>query len=216
MLSFETTDSWGWTFDLTVGLDTNTFTNTATSAYASIVALTAWANDTARPWYPTSTFSWGWLRDEVTGGAYLYFESNHLFKNSGGASSTLKFLAQTSGSSVISGTTSAVGTWAPKSGLSVYDNYRFLSENGDASATGAVRPGLQATSAYRPKVEAAGTSQDAARMTYILGRTSNPRRAWAYRKDAKTWQRFAIGTVERNRLDGVLYAFEIEAGGPTV
>lgn len=211
MLSLETRDTWTFNLSVTVGASTEVYSNTATSSYASILAFVAWANSGARAWTGSCTFGWSWARDASTGGAILTLVANNFFTIDGGSTPTLGFPALAFPDTSVIADTPAVGTWAPKAfGLSGY--YRFMDEAGDASATGAIRPGTPAKAAYRPSVEAVGTAQDAARLTYILGRASNPRRAWAWRKDSNTWIYLAVGSVDR-QLDGNLFAFSMDTRG---
>jgi hypothetical protein len=211
MLSLETRDIWGFNLTVTVGASTEVYANTATSAYATILAFVAWANHATRAWTGTITFGWSWERQSGTGGAILTLMASGYFTLDGGATATLGFAAMAFPDLSVVGDTAALGTWAPKTlGLSRY--YRFLDDAGDASATGAIRPGTPSKAGYRPEVEAVGTAQDAARLTYVLGRASNPRRAWVWRKDSNTWIYLAVGAVDRS-LDGNLFTFTFDARG---
>lgn len=210
LIALETRDNWAFSVSVTVGAGSAPYTNTAASAYGAIAGLVVWANAVSRPWHATNTFGWSWVRDAATGGAILTLQSNSSFTLGSGA--TLLGLGAGTGTAIV-GNAPAAGTWAPKGILSITRYYRTLDGEGDASATGAVRHGLPSKALYRPEVEAVATPQDAARLTYVTGKASNPRRGWFYRKDADTWYYLTVGEITRAPVAGALYQISFETFG---
>lgn len=212
MLSVETRDTWTYSLLVTVGASSATYAATASSAYASMLALVAWANNAARPWYGSRTFTWAWSRDSGTGGALLTLSASGTFSVNAGAATVLGMPAAGPVTSV-TGTSPALGTWAPKGLIGVSRYYREFDDEGEASATGAIRPGSPSKAAFRPEVSAFGTAQDAARLTYVLGKASNPRRGWIDRLDTGAWVYLTLGEVSRTQSDGTLYGFTFDTRG---
>ncbi len=212
MLSLETLDTWtSATFAVTSNaIGPLTYHFSGSSAYDEMEAFKAWflAN------FGGATVTWTWVRDtfDLYGGARLrlIFTGPTTLTPNAQATALLGFVALFSTSHLAGA--NAVGTWAPKSRIAVGKHYKFLDGQGDASATGAIRPGSGATAAYKPEVEAAGTDSDAARITYILGRASNPRRGWIWQVSTSTWLHLAIGQASRSTLDATLYKFNLDCG----
>lgn len=207
MLSLRTGSGWSWSLTVTVGAGVDTYTNTATSAFESISALTTWLNDAgSRPW--GSGWSWTWQRQDSTAGALLVLRYNTGFVLNGGASAALGFVAGAYVNTA-TGTTSALGTWAPEPYLSVRYDLGNLAE-GDASGNGSVRPGSIGLANLSFDIEGIGKAIDAARLSSILIAAISPRVAWVYITWSGAWADVALGEVRRTRED-TTYRFGLEA-----
>lgn len=213
MLALETTASWAFSVDVTVGGNTETYTNSASDrdAVTAMTMLVAWANDAGRAWTGTRTFSWEWARHAATGGALLILACSGTFSLSVGAALNLGLPAAAGVVGVV-GTAPALGTWAPISRLSIRGNLRVLAA-GDGCGDGAVRPGVPGTAAKNPKAEAIGTAIDAARLAAILATASNPRRCLVYQLHKDTWLTRALGEITRSSSGPMYYAFELTLAG---
>jgi len=212
VLSLRTSDAWSTLeIDVTVAPDpAETYTNASTdsSSYESIEAFVDWLNDAGRAWFGVVLFTWAWSRDAPTGGALLTLTARGgLFSIDGGAAATLG-LALSAGVSSVTGT-AAAGTWAPAGGMAVGRYMRQLGK-GDASADGAVRPGVPGAAHYRPTVSGTGTAVDAARFASILGDAENPRVAVVYQKHLATWRTLALGPINRSPVSTMHYRFDLE------
>ena len=212
MLSLETRDTWAFSVTVTVGASSDTLATTCGSAYATIAALIAWANAAGRPWFGMRTFAWSWARDTATCAAKLTLSATGAFSIDAGTYATLGLDAASAVTSV-TGRTVALGTWAPAGHVGVSAYYREMEDDGDAAASGAIRPGSPARGLFTPQVVALGSAQDAARLTYLLGQASNPRRGWFRRQDANVWVYLAVGEVGRSQVDGTLYSWTFDARG---
>lgn len=217
MLAVETGDVWAFSVDVTVAPVVETYTNSANDkdAYAAIVALVAWANSVARPWYGARVFSWSWARQSSTGGALLTLSATGgVFSITAGANARLGLPAAANVTSV-AGTTAATGTWAPVSRLAVARNLRVLGE-GDANGDGAVRPGVPGLAGSRPTLAAIGTAIDAARIAAVLAVASNPRRATCYQTHTDTWLEVALGAATRGAVSTTHYRFDFACARETL
>ncbi len=213
MLAIETTATWAFSVDVTVGVNTETYTNLAADrdAVTAVTALVAWANDAGRAWSGSRTFSWDWSRHSDSGGALLVLACSGTFSLSAGAATNLGLPAAVGVVGVV-GTAPALGTWAPVSRVSVRGNLRVLAA-GDGCGDGAVRPGVPGTAAKNPQVSAIGTAIDAARLAAILATASNPRRCLVYQLHKATWLTRALGDISRSSAGPMHYAFELTLAG---
>jgi|694.fasta_scaffold11896_13 hypothetical protein len=207
MLSLRTSSGWSWSLTVTVGAGVDTYTNTATSAFESVAALVQWLNDTSsRPW--GSGWSWTWQRQDSTAGALLVLRYNTGFMLNSGASAALGFVAGAYVNTA-TGTTAALGTWAPEPPLSVRYDLGNLAE-GDASGNGSVRPGSIGLANLGFDIEGIGKAIDAARLSSVLAAATSPRVAWVYITWSGSWADVSLGEVRRTRED-TTYRFSLEA-----
>lgn len=216
MLALETTHSWGWALDVTVGAATETYTNAVTDSDAatSVQALVDWLNAPGRAWFATRAFAWTWARQASTGAAILTLTATGgTFSINAGALATLGFAAAAGVTSVTG--SAAVGTWAPVSGVSVRRDFRLLSE-GDAGGNGAVRPGVPGLACRAPRLEAVGTATDAARLAAVLATASSPRRAMLWQVHTGSWVEVALGPVSRSPQGTLHYQFTFDVAGDAV
>lgn len=217
MLAIETTDTWTFSVDMTVGVNTETFTGAAADrdAYAATVAFVAWANAAGRAWTGTRTFSWTWVRQSSTGGAILVLSATGgTFTITAGAAARLGLPASV-GATIVIGTTAATGTWAPVSTIAISRNLRVLGK-GDACGDGAVRPGVPGLAGSRPSLAAIGTATDAARVAAVLADASNPRRATGYQRHTDSWLEVALGRASRGAVSTTHYRFDFEVARETL
>lgn len=217
MLAVETTDTWTFSVDVTVGAATETFTNAAADkdAYAAITAFVTWLNAAGRAWFGTRTFSWTWARQSSSGGAILVLSATGgVFTITAGASARLG-LPAAAGVTTVIGTTAATGTWAPVSKLAMARNLRLLGK-GDACGDGAVRPGVPGLAGSRPSLAAIGTAVDAGRVAAVLADASNPRRATGYQTHTDTWLEVALGRHSRGAVSTTHYRFDFEVARETL
>lgn len=235
MLSLQTRDGWttaAATIQVGVHVDTWNATTIAPSAVDALQALTAWANDPARPWWGLALFDWGWDRQPTTGGAVL------IVRNSGGVWSwtpnatalALLGIAAAVGVLEVTGTTAAVGTWAPgpTGQLALKLGVLWLRSSGQASAVGAVRSGVPGLAPWVARCTPVTRAQDAARLTAILAVAAHPRRAWLrvsnvarssefmVPPDVAGWRLVALGEVTRSRQGTALWRHELAVAGEAV
>lgn len=215
MLAFQTTNTWTWTMDVTVGAATETYTNAATDAdvVASIAALVSWANDAGRAWFGTRTFAWTWARQASTGAGLLTLAATGgLFSITAGSLPTLGFAAA-AGISTITGS-AAAGSWAPLS-HAISRDFRLL-DKGDAGGAGAIRPGVPGLAHREPKLTAIGSATDAARLAAVLALASTPRRLRVWQTHTGSWVEVALGAVNRTAQGPTLYSFTFDVAGDAV
>lgn len=240
MLSLQTRDNWhAAQVTIKVGAPSATWTcpATANSAVDAANDLGSWANDAARPWAGLALFSWSWARHAPSGGAkFKLINSGGAFDYTpNGAAVTLLGLPAMAGQVQVTGTAPAAGSWAPgpTGYLALQLGVLWLKAGGQASAVGAVRPGVTGLAPWvascRPVVEA----QDAARLAALLGVASHPRRAWlrvsntegmvaAFGEtvtppgDLAGWRLVALGQVQRQRQGASLWQCDLAVAGEAV
>jgi hypothetical protein len=215
MLSLETNETWAWTITVQIGAFVDTFTNTEPSTFGSLEAFVAWANAAARPWPDTVFWRWTWVQDPATGGAKITLWSTDAATLTMSAAATGRWGIASGVGVTFAGTTAASGTWAPGPVglLSAVLDVPFLGDDGDASATGAVRPGVPGLAGRRPIVSGTCDALQHARLISILRLASNPRRGWVYQRHTATWIDIAIGGYTRQAVNSLWWRVQLEAGG---
>ncbi len=233
VLSLQTNDAWNGSIIvdvLVIGVaDTFNMNASHNSAFEQAQDFAVWLNDAARPWAGV-TWEWDWSRQESTSGATFTF-SNGASQNTSmtfDATAAARFgIASQSGHPIV-GANAASGTFAPpRHGyVAIRRHKRQLDENGNASGAGCIRPGVPGLAHYLPQVSAAGTAQDAARMADIQTRGSHPRRAWIRDQTIHIfsqtganndgWHQYALGKVERARVNAALWSFTFNCVGDAI
>jgi hypothetical protein len=217
MMAFSTADNWAWYLTVTDPNTTDdTYANTATNARDSAVALLVWLNQVGRPWYGSGlTFYTTWARDDY-GGAVLTLGATAPFELDGGAYATLALDADTYYINPYRavGLAAAAGTWWPKVPASVR-SYARHTASGDASASGATRPGAPGLGHYLPAVEAIATATEAARLSAVLADCTTPRVVTVEQEHTGGWLSLAVGDVQRSR-QGMAYRIRFDAAGAPV
>lgn len=211
MLSLRTTGSWAFMLDVTVGVDTDTYVNTAKSAWEAMEALCAWANSPLRPWFPQpGSFTWTFQQATASPFVQLVLKFPDTFELDAGSLAWLGFNADVySGQAV--GDDYAVGAWLPSAGIAVRSYERSLPE-GDSASAGTTRPGSPGAASYGAEIEAIGTALDASVLTFNLINSPSPRVCWIYQTHKAAWRQFALGDVSRSREDAT-YRFTFEVVG---
>lgn len=227
MLSTETRDAWASAaVDVTVGAATESYTHTGHgSAYHLINDFVTWANAGGRAWSGAALFTWSWQRAtnrgaavsvSVSGVASATFAPNSTW-------TTLTNMASAT-AATWSATDGAKGTACPSRGLTVADGqgsghwtvrraYRFSGDGGDASAAGAIRPGVPGLFGIAPALGAIADTLDAARMRDVLAALANPRRLAVYNVERLRWHEFAFADVDVSATAPKLFAITVTAAG---
>lgn len=217
MMAFDTVDNWAWSLTVTdPATSGDTYVNAATNARDSAVALLAWANAVGRPWYATGLiFYTSWAHDDY-GGAVLTFGATAEFEIDNGAYATLALDADTYYTFPYRavGLAAAAGTWWPSVSVSVRGYARHVTD-GDASASGATRPGAPGRGHYLPAVEAIATATEAARLSAVLADCDSPRVVTVEQAHTGAWLSLAVGDVQRSR-QGLSYRVRFDAAGAPV
>ena len=211
MLALETSDTWTTgTIAVQVGsTGPYTYTLVGRDAYSEMVSFVAWCN--TRAWAPG--FTWSWARNATDGGGTLTLYAHTTCSLTCNAQATALLGFVTAGAAVShTGSTSAVGTWAPTIRIAVNKHVRLLGD-GDAGGSNLVRPGVPGLAGLRPTVEALGNVIDACRVAHILATASTPRRCWVYQTHKTTWRNYALGNVSRSAQDTTAYRFSLEVAG---
>ena len=212
MLYLTTTDNWAFSVIVTVGAyAAQVYTNSATNNNARLAseALLVYLNAPARPWAGVVTWTLSSARSSTSGTRYTYACGN-IFTLTGGAATCLGLAAGAYAGSATS-TTDAAGSWWPKIKPSVRSYARDL-DAGDASGTGATRPGSPGASLYKPSVEVIGNGTDAARLSLALKTAASPRTVLVYQALTDTWLSLSLGEIQRSR-QGVDYRFSLTCVG---
>lgn len=240
MLSLQTSDDWAAAqVTIQVGVNSATWTcpSTANSAVDAANDLVTWANDGARPWAGAVVFGWSWARQPGTGGALLELQASvGVFSYTPNtAAQVLLGIGAAVNRAAATGNLPAAGTWAP--GPSGYVALKlgeaWLKGAGQASAVGAVRPGVPGLAAWVARCQPVVKAQDVARLTYVLGDASHPRRAWMRLSNvgerlgsfaelvtdpdtATGWRLVALGQVQRAPVGVGLWRCELAVAGEAV
>ena len=212
MLYLTTRDNWAFSVTVTVAAFAGaTYTNASTNNNAQLAsaALLTWLNGAGRPWFGVVTWTLTTSRSSTSGMRYTYACGN-IFTLTGGAATCLGLAAGAYAGSATS-TTDAAGGWWPSLPISVRSYARTV-EAGDASGTGATRPGSPGAGVYVPTVEAAGDGTDAARLSVVLASAAYPRVAQIYQTKSSSWLTLSLGEVQRSR-SGVDYRFNLACVG---
>lgn len=166
------------------------------------------------------TWAWGWSRDEATGGAVLTLGVRGVAWT---WSATVDSLGRTAlgwyvdpptGTTIYTGWAPAAGTWAPGVGISLRAFFE-IPASGDANGLGVTRPDNIASALAQTNLEAVGTPVDAARLTAVLARASNPRAGKVWQQHTSQWRQLSIGAVSRNAEGLSAYRFSIQVAGVT-
>lgn len=215
MLSIETTEDWTWSIIVQIGAHVATYTNADRSTFDTLEAFTTWASAAARPWADTVLWRWSWEQDPATGGALVTLRSSDAATLTMPAAGTARLGIASGAGLAFVGATVAAGTWAPGpvGMLSVVQDLPLLGDDGDTSATGAVRPGVPGLAGRRPAVNGTCNALQHARLIAILRLASNPRRGWVYQRHTATWIDIAIGGYSRSPLNSLWWSVTLEAGG---
>lgn len=212
MLYLTTKDSWTFSVTVTVAAyAAQTYTNLSgyNNARLASQGFLWWLNDGARPWSGVVTWQLATARSSTSGERYTYSCGN-IFTLTGGAAACLGLAAGAYAGSATS-TTDAAGTWRPSVRISVRSFARSV-DAGDASGTGATRPGSPGAGLYRPTIEAIGDATDAARLSAILAQSASPRIVQIYEVESAAWRTLSLGEVQRSRA-GTDYRFDMTAVG---
>jgi len=212
MLYLATDDSWTFSVTVTVGaFAPATYTNAATDNNARLAsaAFLLWLNGGGRPWAGVVTWTLATSRSSTSGVRYTYACGN-IFTLTGGAATCLG-LAVGAYPGTVTSSADAAGSWWPSVSISVR-GYACTVEAGDASGTGAVRPGSPGAGLYVPTVEAIGDGTDAARLSSILANSASPRVVQIYQLASTQWLTLSLGEVQRSRT-GVDYRFTLACVG---
>ncbi|NDB06036.1 MAG: hypothetical protein EBX95_09905 [Acidimicrobiia bacterium] len=89
----------------------------------------------------------------------------------------------------------------------------FLGDEGNASATGAIRPGVPGLAGRKPSVVGTCDALQHARLIAILRVASTPRRGWVYQRHTQTWIDVALGGYNRSALNSLWWSVSLDAGG---
>jgi hypothetical protein len=230
MLSFETRDSWkSCSVTVTVGASVETYNHSGhASAYHLIDDFTDWANDGARGWAGAALFTWSWTR-AVNRGAQLSVSVSGVASATFAPNGFWQALTYMSGvtAATWTATDGADGTSCPSRGLvvsggqgsghwSVKRAYRFSGDGGDASANGAIRPGVPGLFGIGPAVSAVGDPSDAAAIKIATYYLSNPRRLAVYNVERKLWHELAFSDVTVEPTAPRLFSITITAAGESL
>ena len=212
MLYLVTTDSWTFSVTVTVGAyAAQTYTNSASNNNARLAsqALLTYLNAPARPWTGVVTWTLSSARSSTAGARFTYACGN-IFTLTGGAATCLGLAAGAYAGAATS-TTDAAGSWWPKVRPSVR-SYAEGVDAGDASGTGATRPGSPGAGLYKPSVEVIGNGTDAARLSLALKTAASPRLITVYQARTDSWLSLSLGEIQRSR-QGVDYRFSLTCVG---
>jgi hypothetical protein len=212
VLYLVTTDSWTFSVTVTVAAyAAQTYTNSATNNNAQLAsqALLAYLNAPARPWSGVVTWTLSSARSSTAGARFTYACGN-IFTLTGGAATCLGLAAGAYAGAATS-TADAAGSWWPKVRPAVSSYARDL-DAGDASGTGATRPGSPGASLYKPSVEVIGNGTDAARLAVVLKTAASPRVVTVYQARNDMWLSLSLGEIQRSR-QGVDYRFSLTCVG---
>jgi hypothetical protein len=228
MLSIETRDGWT-TAEMTVTVPAfppETYQHSGqASAYHLAQDFAEWAEDPARGWFPNLLVTWTWARAS-NGGALITFTASGPASITWAPNAAWTALTYQTGatSATLAGTDGAVGTSCPFRGQtatgaqgpgfwSVRRAYRFSGDDGDASATGAIRPLVPGLAGVSPMVEAVGQPRDAARLRDVQQAVSNPRRFQVYDLTQQTWREFAFARATIETVAPLVFRLKVEAAG---
>lgn len=215
-LSIETRDSWTWTGQFTVGANTRTYTNDAgdNSAYDAMVAMLAWLNAAARPWFGAITFAWS-VAQATGGGAFTLTATANFTLVASAGMTTATGLPSAAATQTIAGTV-ASGTIWPDSGVKLRQYLRQLPA-GSGAAVGSFLGAVPGLAPYRPRVQAIGSRSDAARWHEQLANAASPRRGWVYQDDVGVYRQVALGQEKIDRADARnAYNLHLEAAGEAI
>lgn len=235
MLSLQTRDSWAQaSVAVTVGAATATWTcaATSTSAFDAMTDLTTWANAAARPWFGVALFDWAWARQSSTGGAVLRIRNGGGVFGYAANATAISLLGIAAGAGALEyvGTVAAAGTWSsgPGVAISLRMGVNWLKGQGEASGVGALRPGVPGLAPWLATCRPVVNAQECARLTSVLARAANPRRAWLRLSnvarsteyivppDAAGWKLVAVGAISRNRQGASLWTIDLTISGEAV
>ena len=211
MMSIETAAPWSTaTWTVTIAATPFAFTSsTATSAYDWMTEFVAWV---PTKWGGVSV-TWSWVRDTATGGALLSMTFNFVAQLVADTDAQTAMGFGNGNASTHTATAPSSGTWAPDVPIAVSAYMRQL-DSGDAGGSRyGVRPGVPGLAGIRPKVDALGTPLDAARIGYVLGEGTHPRRAWIYQLHRALWRHLALGAVTRSAEGTSAYRWAFETAG---
>lgn len=207
-----TSDDWtAATFSLDDGGGAHVFTpaateNSAKDALDALVTFVA-AN------FPGETMASTWAEDATTGGSSVTMTfSTAVSITSNAAAQTLSGLPAVS-AFALTHTSVWAGTWHPQQGVSLTNWHRHLKGGGNASLTGAVRPGIPGTSLHRPDVQALGNDVQTGRIADIMRDIAVPSQAWIYQEPLSTWRLVSLGKIQRSRVEGNRWHFRIQVAG---
>jgi len=236
VLSLQTRDTWSAAqVTATVGGLSDVWTCGATenSAVDALNSLGSWANALARPWGGLALFAWNWARNGADAGAKASLT------NSGGVWSytpnaqaqTLLGMAAMVGQVTVTGTSSAAGTWSPgpRGYVALRGGTEWLRDSGQASAEGAVRPGVPGLAPWLARCQTTVEALELARLTDVVQKASHPRRAWLRLSnvarvsesvvapgDTSGWKLVAFGPVQRSSAGVSLWSVSLDVQGQAV
>lgn len=211
MLLLETDDDWpGCELTFTFGADTDVYLDAdALSGYDLLAGLQAWSTSGARPW-AGKTLTWlDSTRDVGDSGFKVTLGGSEAFTLAVNAAGVLLLglPANSVGVVTVAGVMAVYGSWAPaRDGeIAVLRDVRWLQGDGHASGLGAVRAGVPGLAPFAPHVTAGATALDSARLAVILASATSPRRCWIGDGGVQPWTQYAVATVDRTPVDGLLW-----------
>ena len=211
MMSIETDAPWATaTWTVTIAATPFAFTTaTATSAVDWMVEFAAWV---PTKWIGKSV-SWTWTRDTASGGAILSMTFSHSAQLVADTDAQTAMGFGNATATTHTATVPSSGTWAPDVPIAVAAYTRRLGAGDVGGGRQGVRPGVPGLAGIKPKVEALGSALDAARIGYVLGEGTHPRRAWIYQLHRDAWRHLALGAVTRPADGATAYRWTFDTAG---
>jgi len=207
-----TSDDWtAASFSLDDGGGPHVFTPDAgeNSAKDALDALTVFYFANFGP----ETMSYTWAEDATTGGSSVTMTFTAAVAiTSNAAAQALSGLPAVSASSTTHASVWA-GTWHPQDGVSLNGWHRHLKGSGNASLTGAVRPGIPGASLHRPDVQAFANPTQTGRIAWIMRSIAVPSQAWIYQETQSAWRLVSLGQIRRVRAEGKFWHYSLEVSG---
>ena len=215
-LALETVGPWGFSADVTVAGNTDTWTVAPTIAdpASAMDDLVTWCNALLRPWWGGVTFGWTATAYSGTGLAAVALTS---------AGQPFDWLPDADCETVLgihaenntyqnTLTDGAQGSFFPAAGVTVDQWVRNLGD-GNAAGIGAIRGGVPGLAGFAPKVEAVATASEVAVLIASLRYATRPRRAMLWQPHTGQWRQAAIGQVSHGRGEGAIYRIKVAARG---
>ncbi len=186
------------TCDVTVGIDTDTWTCPASidDGYAALADLADWFGDAGRPWTASMSIIWTRLGGEVFAAA-----SNPRWEVVPSTSTTFLWSTEAQAALEPDSSTDRFGTGhgaLPCNGWGLDGGTTRVGLPGMASAQGTMRPGVPVLAAIKPSAVAGFDYDGTELIAGFLARTPSPRRCWVLDIDG-VWRQYALANVGRER-----------------
>ena len=163
-------------------------------------SITAWANDAARGWSGSVTFSYSWfaVADDPRHGLRLTATESTAWRPSTALQAKLAMPSSTVDSSCVS-TAGCPHTVWPGVHLALRDWMRFNPDEGPRSGAGSWTMACQPQTHFRPSVLGLVTRVEAHALAEAMRGASNPRTGLVWDTGANTWRAVSIGAYDRPR-----------------